>query len=140
MAVIITKEALMNQAYHVQEDEADYTLRLYKNDLTPDVDTEFGDLTEADFNGYSEDFPLIDSIAWDAIDECAVATFNEKTWTKGAGGTSNTIYGWFMVEPNHDGGGGKKLVMVRRFPSPLLMDTTGSLIILTAILKFFPHA
>lgn len=140
MAVIITKECLMNQAYRIQEDEIEFYLRLFKNDVTPDIDTEIGDLTEADFQGYAEVEGSIASVTWDALEECSIAAFDAHTWTKGAGGTSNTIYGWYVVEANRDGGSGKKLFLICRFGAPVLMESTGSIISIEPKALFFPRA
>lgn len=90
------------------------TLKLYKNDYTPDADSEAGDFTEADFTDYAavtlerDDWGTAStvggkaSIAYDS---------SPQTWTCGA--TGNTIYGYFVV-----GATSGTLIYAERFATP----------------------
>ena len=76
---------------------ADYILRLFKNDVTPDQDSTDGTFTEADFTDYAE--VTMTRANWQAAvtatgkGESSYGTAPQ-SWTCGA--TGNTIYGYWV--------------------------------------------
>lgn len=93
-------------------------LRLFQNDHTPaDTDT-VADYDEADFSGYAQ-IPM----AWapaviNGSGKGQISAAGE-LFTRGVGGTSNTIYGAYVVA----GAGGEELMFAERFAAPVEMDT-----------------
>ncbi len=72
-------------------------VRLYKNNYTPVDATVVGDLTAADFQGYSQ-ANLASPAAATTVSNKAVTSWDQVTYTKGAGGTGNSIYGYYVVD------------------------------------------
>lgn len=74
-----------------------YKLRLFKNNITPDQDTETADFTEADFTGYAE--KTLTRSGWSdptTVSNKARMDYSvEQIWT--CSGGSNTIYGYYVV-------------------------------------------
>lgn len=101
-------------------------LKLFQNDFTPDNDTVVGDLTEADFTGYSA---ATIAVTW--IDG-QVADFREQVlypalpaFTQTATTVSNTVYGWYVTDT-----GGTALKLVKRLDTPVLFDAVGTKLLL----------
>jgi hypothetical protein len=113
----------------VSTPQADWMVKLYQNDFSPDIHATLSDLVEADFGGYSPaTFPAFNGAAIGpdgyAIDE---ASSNQSFVASGLL-PNNNIYGYYVVNttamPQH-------LVAVERFPdAPLPMGIAGDQIIL----------
>lgn len=110
------------RAYYAGGAGGSFHLRLFKGDVTPDIETEAGDLTEADFSGYlakTLTFPAVDAEVDD--DHKAWWRFPEETFLHSGGGVSNGVYGWYLT--SHEEG---ILVHARRFDNaPISMAVTG---------------
>lgn len=94
--------------------------KLFKNDVTPTVATILANLTVADFSGYANatlawGTPFINGSDKGEIDA------TQLTWTHNGGGTSNTIYGFYVVNAAET-----ILIYAERFPAPILMGTSGA--------------
>lgn len=104
----------------------DWTLILFVNDITPDQDTVYADLTEASFGGYSSE--TIDHTLWTpatVVDDHAVSTYTEDpiTWEMSSG--SGYVYGYAIVTSTSP-----KIMWVERFavPEPISAGRTLSLL------------
>jgi hypothetical protein len=104
MPLVIVQNGLENLLYVMAQDINDsvWKIGLFKNDLTPDVDTLLADVTPADFGGYSGlqtlEFSL-GTITW--VAPRMVVTGPDVTWT--ADGTStNTVYGYYVTNDDGD--------------------------------------
>lgn len=99
-------------------------IQLYMNDYTPDDTTVYSNLTEADFNGYTAGGIVLPgaSGAFQNGDNKAEIGYDEVSWTKGVGGTGDTIYGYMIVDAVGN------LVAVERFATPVDMNTDGSIL------------
>lgn len=100
--------------------EDDFELHLYKNDYTPVDDSELADFTEADFEGYASE-ALTNWVA--AVTDANGRAFTHAdslTFTKGTGGVSNTVYGYYVVNASNS-----ELVWAERFLAGIVMDTDG---------------
>ncbi len=98
------------------------TLRLFKNDYTPTVDSVVGDFTVADFPGYAgitlNDFGAsYGNTAKNAESDTGVHTF---TCTGAPSGGVQHIYGWYTVDGAGDVG------PAARFAAPVPIDLTGA--------------
>ena len=101
---------------------------LYKTDVALTQATQFADLVEANFTGYT---------AWGFGDDPAVIIDGDGngslsatiTFEREAGATSNTIYGWGIRFPNY-ADSGTILLFVERLPAPVEMNTVGDTITL----------
>lgn len=75
-----------------------FLLRLFKNDYTPLITSVVGDFVEADFAGYAE----VALTAWGAIftnaNNQAETDEEVNVFTKEAGGSANTIYGYYVTD------------------------------------------
>lgn len=90
--------------------DADATLRLFKNDLTPTPATALAAFTEADFAGYAE----VDMAGeWGAPFQVAAGhyTFLSNTIRFDCTAGNQVIYGWYLISA-----GG--LIVSRRFDAP----------------------
>lgn len=105
-----------------------FHLRLFKNDVTPDIETELGDLVEADYSGYAA--KTLGHPACDAAvdgDHKAWWRFPEETFLHNGGGVSNGVYGWYLTD--HEDG---QLFHARRFANaPIAMAVTGDPVAVT---------
>jgi len=104
------------------------SIRLFKNDITPDIDTELGDFTEADYSGYNELGVTLGVINRN-LDDNAEAIADQVVFEHNGGGTANDIYGWYQVEVF---GGPTALKYCERFAdAPRVMDGSGDEISIT---------
>ena len=99
-----------------------YKIGLFKNNFTPGNTSVIGDVTPADFSGYStvglHTFSSWASATWNS--PRAEATHADVTWTHNGGGTSNDIYGYYVV----DGSG--NLAWAERYASaPVTLSGSG---------------
>jgi hypothetical protein len=88
----LLKKLLINTA-----DTESYSLRLFKNDYTPDQSTSLGNFTEADFTNYA--LKTLARSDWgtptmDANNK-AQSQISVQSWTCGL--TGNTVYGYYVV-------------------------------------------
>lgn len=114
----------------------DYYVRLFKNDVTLDRLTPFGDFDEADFVGY---------VPWDAGpgysspitngDNRAQSTSSSWTWTYGSGSGDQTIYGWYLTDAS-----GTFWVRGGKFGTPVVLSPSNPVLtiqdVLTAVTEF----
>jgi len=93
------------------------SLRLYKNELTPTVDSILADFTVANFTGYAN--KTIATWGTPYLDALGLATVlgGLQTWTCTDAVTPNQIYGCYYV----DAGG--ELIFAERFSSPIPMGS-----------------
>ena len=101
-------------------DSGPYQIGLYKNDFTPAVDSDIGDITPANFSGYAG---LQDLTSWASvvfIDPRASATHADVVWTHDGGGTPNDIYGYYVVD-----GSGNLAWAERNASAPVTISAAG---------------
>lgn len=108
------------------------TLKLYKNDVTPGLDSVESDFDEADFDGYA-DFDL----TWPVgpyINPTGQAEIQapSNNWTPTGAVTPNTVYGYYLVDSGGDLIGGE------RFDSPRAMNGILTSLTLLASLVLIP--
>jgi hypothetical protein len=93
-----------------------YTLRLYRNDVTPTKDTVAADFTATTFTGYSEQ--ILTRANWsDAVtnpDDKAESAYPQLSWTCGT--TGDTIYGYWVI-----GSSSGVCLWAERFNSPRIL-------------------
>lgn len=90
---------------------------LFQNNVTPDDDTEMTDLAECDFEGYAA--VVIDNGTVDAAPDTggrAVCAWDMVTFTRSAGATDNTVYGYGVRDATGD------LLWAERFTAAVLME------------------
>jgi len=100
---------------------------LIKADFTPSQSTVWSGLTEANYTGYSRQAPVwgAASINGSGNGETDAATL---TFTKGAGGTTNTIYAAALVNVR---GGTTRLVCVQKLDTAKAMTNAGDAVLVT---------
>lgn len=95
---------------------------LFQNNLTPGDTTVLGDITEATFSGYARQ-ALAGFGAATTVSGRASTTGSACSWTRGAGGTSNSIYGYYVLDST-----GTKLLWIERDPNgPVSMTAVGTI-------------
>lgn len=103
----------------------DLEVRLYQNDYTPVDGSVLGSFTQADFEGYAGQ----NAESWTGAVMAsgrARSTADQITWTKGTGGTGNSIYGYYVVDADEN------LLWAERDPSaPVNMTSDGNIYRLT---------
>lgn len=127
MPVVAPNEGLPALLDYMLKDDVSgvgpWELILWTNDITPDQDTEYGDLTEATFTGYSSVTVTREDWTAAVIDsDVAVSTWGETptTWTNT--GSEQTVYGYAMVTATSP-----VIRLIERFASPVVMGTNGIL-------------
>jgi hypothetical protein len=119
---IWTKEGLLALTGVVLAETAGHTTRihLFKNDFTPGLDTEAGDLVECDFAGYGA--VVLSNGLWSPPsingDDRAQIDLPVMVWVK-EDGTANDVYGWYWSE------GGTPFCCERFADAPRPMIVTG---------------
>lgn len=127
MPIVAPNEGLPALLDYILKDNvdgvADWELILFVNDITPDQDTEYADLTEATFTGYSSvTVTRGDWTAAEIADDVAVSTWGTSatTWTNT--GSEQTVYGYAMVTATSP-----VIRLIERFASPVVLATNGIL-------------
>jgi len=104
------------------------TVKLFQSNTTPDETTELGDLTEADFSGYTGIAPTWGAMTINGDDNAEVVGLTIEFEHSG-GATDNDVYGWYL-EGNV--GGTPTLIYSERFgDAPRVMDGAGDKIFIT---------
>lgn len=104
---------------------ANVRLRLYQNNLTPDQDTVYGDFAVATFSGYGEETPSFGAASI-VSHKGKIVDSAERTFVHNGGGTSNTIYGYYVVDSVNN-----LVLWAERFATPQSMSNNGDLIGIT---------
>lgn len=102
-----------------------HQLHLYKNNYTPVAGSVFGSFTEADFSGYASQ-AMSYSTATLIGDFAVMVDSATRTFTVGAGGVSNTVYGYFVMDVASG-----ILVYAERFSASVNMTTVGDSLAIT---------
>lgn len=93
-------------------------IRLFKNDVMPDVNADVAYFTQADFAGYNAINLVMGAVA--VNDQgLIVSASNLCRWSTAAGVASQTIYGLFITDSS-----GENLIAAQRFDTP---QTVGGL-------------
>jgi len=125
MAAVMTRYGIMFELSSFLGDliSIDIEVGLYKTDVSLTDETEFTDLTEADFGGYArQDVTTFDTVSWQtagAYSESPDHTF-ERDNTAG----DNTIYGYFVVVKTTE-----ELLWAQAAGTPVVMEFDGDQII-----------
>lgn len=93
---------------------------LYTNDLTPTVNTRLTDFQEASFPGYVRAAPRWGSPYPDPRGFLKI-TSGAISWTRTAGPGTQTVYGWYAVDPLRE-----RVVWARRFDVPVVVNAPGA--------------
>lgn len=94
-----------------------FTVGLFKTSVSVTVATVFGDLTEADFSGYSNWSPSFSTPTYQSSPARSESTDSTgHDFVHNGGGTSNTIYGCFLAYLT-----GSVLLAAMTFDSPINM-------------------
>lgn len=109
-------------------------LRLYQNNYTPLHTSVAGDFTNATFTGYTE--ATLATASWNAgvagtgtgtaLANKASIDYAQQTFTMGTPGTTNTIYGYYIVD-----NAGTTLLGAELFSTPKSMSVNGDAIKIT---------
>lgn len=94
----LLKQLDIQTAYFVAQG---YTVGLFQNDWTPANTDTISAVTAATFSGYSGLELLTGPTSATWVSPRALSNFDPIVWTHNGGGTSNSIYGYYVV----DGGG-----------------------------------
>lgn len=138
MAVVIPKEAWVNMADEVHAQYTDYSVHLYQNDFTPDENTVLTDLTVATYSGYSSKADQVTLHELNVGRNQGQAQWPKQDFAHDGGGTSNTVYGWFIKRVNKGSGGGYILAAVKRLDTPKVMDDATDHVVIQPSLFFGP--
>lgn len=103
------------------------TVKLFKNNITPTVSSVIGDFTEANFTGYSSQTLVYSgSPVHDVANHVWYQPCTTLTWTMGTPGTTNSIYGCYLVDS-----GGRLRGCGRLDGAPAPMTTAGQTVSIT---------
>lgn len=93
-------------------------LKLYKSNTTPAESDTAGTYTEADFSGYAS--AALTGASWGSASSGSIA-YAQQTFTHNGGGTSNSIYGYFVIQTSS----GTLLYAERDGAAPFTLANTG---------------
>lgn len=122
---VVGRQPLLNYLIGALGDSLGVNLHLFKSNITPangDVLSDYTSPHEADFGGYA---PIaIANIDWSAAgldgSDRAFSTAPLQTFTQDGGGSSNTIYGYFVTDSTD-----ADLLWAERDPAaPVTVDAT----------------
>lgn len=125
MSLVAPNEGLADQLDYILKSTisgvANWTLVLFKNNLTPNQSTVYADLTLATFGGYSP--VTLSRSTWTSAvisADKAVSTYDTtpQIWLVSSG--SETIYGYAIVTPSSP-----VIRYVERFASPIAVSAGG---------------
>ena len=128
--IVLPNEGLADQLAYIIKSTisgvADWELMLWINDIEPDQDTVYADLTEATFDGYGR-VTLVRS-DWTSptiIADQAVSTYTTtpQVWIVGSG--PQTVYGYAVVTPSSP-----VIRIIERFEPPPTVDVGGIVAVL----------
>lgn len=108
---------------------AAFHCRLFDNNFTPAATSVLADFTQAAFNGYTAGGAALANPVYAALDASnnRQVTWDAVTWTKAAGGATDTVYGAYFVLD-----AANTLCMWSiLFDSPISMVATGNVITFT---------
>lgn len=106
--MVLATNSLLAWCDLLTDDIEGLSLRLFKNNHTPDPSDVVGDYTVADFSGYANGVvPAFGAAVPDGDD--ALATAVPYAWLHNGGGVTSDVYGYYIV----DGGG--VLVLAERY-------------------------
>jgi hypothetical protein len=94
-------------------------LRLYVNSLTPLDATVVGDFTEASFPGYLAQNIMDWGVSVTTPEGRAQIEAGVKTFTRGVGGSPQTVYGYYVT------GVGGSLLFAEKVDPPVTLSTSG---------------
>lgn len=97
-------------------------LRLFTNNITPNQASVIGDFTEATFNGSAAQTPTLGA-ATTVSHKATVVDSATRTFTKTAGGASETVYGYYLTDAS-----ATICYWAERFPAPISIASTGDAI------------
>lgn len=124
MAMIICKEGRKFALDAVNN--LDLRVCLFVDDITPTADTEFADLTEADFSGYTNASITWNSIGLDGSGR-ARCVGDPVTFSHDGGGTANDVYLQGIARNN---GGTYELLSIERLsPAPAVFNTDDDVLV-----------
>ena len=101
-----------------------FQLRLFQNNFAPSKSSVYANFTDATFSGY-----FGSTVAWGAVSVAAnqaTSVASAITFTRSIGATSNTIYGWYLVDISTS-----KVFACNLLSSPKAMNTNGDGITIT---------
>lgn len=105
-------------------------VKLFQNDVVPDVNTVLADLDEADFAGYAD----VNGPTWGTpyidVDGNALVTAASHEFVASGPTPANTIYGWYMTDDP-----ATKLLAAYRFSTPVGINATGDGLTLVPFLR-----
>lgn len=105
-------------------------IELYRNDYTPVDGTVLANLTVANYSGYAHQ----NATGWTAaatVSAVASTTADPKTFTVGAGGVGNSVYGYYVTDA-----GGALMWAERDANPPVGMNVNGDNYTVTAKFTF----
>lgn len=91
---------------------------LFKNDITPSVDSILADLTPADFSGYAMSAAVVWGAPFKDENGNLVVRAGSCEFNQTAATVTNTVYGWGLVG---DPSGTPFLICAERFETPVQM-------------------
>jgi hypothetical protein len=100
-----------------------WTIRLFKNNLTPTVDNVAGDFTESTASGYAaQGFANTGGDTWDATNKKWTRAYGTYTFT-GTGVANENVYGFYVLDNTG------AVILSKRFAgAPLVLGVAGTTI------------
>jgi hypothetical protein len=126
MALVVPKavcRAWLDSVVGAEGEMEEVTVRLFKNNVTVDGDTEIADLTVADFTGYAESTVVVWGGAFTNTNGKAEVIGGSKQFTATGSATPNTVYGYYVVD------GDSELVYAENFNEPIEVTGVGDAIV-----------
>lgn len=106
-----------------------WLLALWTNDLTPDQNTVWADLTEATFDGYARTAAVdFEAAGLDVLD-AAVAPASDNYYFLCTGTTTlEVVYGWALIDP-----AGPTIKLIKRLAEPVAINRSGDYVLVNDV-------
>lgn len=119
MAGVVTKVGSRLDLDKILANGNTWRYRLYKNNVTPTIDSTGATFTEATFPGYAEKTAVAFPAAAIGLDNRAFSTAPSQTYVRNVTGAQELIYGYYVL----DGGG--NLLWAEKFGAAVAMTANG---------------
>lgn len=124
MALVFSKDGDKKLLQYVSDEANHYTVKLFQNDVTPNVDSVEADFTEADFDGYALQAAFFSPPFINGNDKGQV-TAAMLLWIATGDSTPNDIYGVYVTQGDMAAG---TIVYAERFPAPVSVVNIGDFV------------
>lgn len=126
MAATIPTEGRLEWDKYARDVQSSWRVMLFSNNVAISSATVYSDMAEATYSGYARQTPSFGALALNGASAASMVA-GALTFSHNGGGTSNTIYGWALIDSVDN-----KVLAIDNVPSaPKTMAASGDTITVT---------